>query len=183
MAGNDAEKPSKNPSDGWKERIYIPTIIAGIIGGGAGLVLKRRKSYGVGVANLPATYATNLAIVTGCYCGAREFARETRGSTPDDLLNSVLGGIASGALLGRLQGGQIGAIRYSIIFALAGTALDFATLRLKPFLQSYGNISEWNLPEWSPIRVLDEEAVAAKRAREQQLYEQRILGKLNKEES
>lgn len=38
------------------------------------------------------------------YTGAREFARETRGSTPDDLLNSVLGGIASGALLGRLQG-------------------------------------------------------------------------------
>lgn len=56
-------------------------------------------------------------------------------------------------------------------------------MRLKPFLQTYGNISEWNLPEWSPIQVLDEEAVAAKRTREQQLYEQRILGKLSKEES
>lgn len=37
------------------------------------MVLKRRKSYGVGVANLPATYATNLAIVTGCYCGKNSF--------------------------------------------------------------------------------------------------------------
>ncbi|XP_077229456.1 mitochondrial import inner membrane translocase subunit Tim17/Tim22/Tim23 family protein [Tasmannia lanceolata] len=187
---HETTEKKKSSSDPWKERIYIPTLIAGIIGGGAGLISKRRKTYGV--ANISAMYATNLAICTGCYCAAREFVRNTRASTPDDLMNSVLGGIASGALLGRLQGGQFGAVRYSIIFALTGTALDFAALRLKPLLQSsedpestensHGSkkTSNWTLPEWSPIQILDEEALAAKRAREQQLFAQRTL---NKEES
>lgn len=39
------------------------------------------------------------------------------------------------------------------------------------------------MPEWSPIQVLDEEALAAKRAIEQQVYAQRIGGKLNEEDS
>ncbi|XP_058103227.1 uncharacterized protein LOC131246820 [Magnolia sinica] len=195
-AAGEEDKTAKIPSsssEGWKERIYIPTLIAGIVGGGAGLVLKRQKSYGV--ANLSATYAANLAIVAGCYCGAREFVRETRASAPDDLMNSVIGGVASGALLGRLQGGQLGAVRYSIIFALAGTALDFTALRLRPLFQSSedpttaeksqesSKSGEWRWPEWLPIQVLDEEAMAAKQAREQQLYAQRALGKLSKEES
>eukprot|EP00262_Sarcandra_glabra_P007916 TRINITY_DN2102_c0_g2_i1.p1 TRINITY_DN2102_c0_g2~~TRINITY_DN2102_c0_g2_i1.p1 ORF type:complete len:193 (-),score=28.52 TRINITY_DN2102_c0_g2_i1:44-622(-) len=188
------EKTMVNSSDGWKERIYIPTAVAAIIGGGAGLVSKHRKVYGV--ANLSATYATNLAIVSGCYCAAREFVRETRASEPRDLINSVVGGIASGALLGRLQGGRLGAIRYSIIFAFAGTAMDFTALQLKAFFHSSGDAttsvdspqeksvkSTWRWPEWSPIQVLDEEALAAKRAREQQLYAEGALGKLNKEES
>ena len=42
---------------------------------------------------------------------------------------------------------------------------------------------DWlKLPEWSPIQILDDEALAAKQAGEKQLYAQR-LGKLNKEES
>lgn len=183
MAGDgNSDETLQNPSEGWKERIFIPTILAGIIGGGAGLISKRRKAYGV--ANLSATYATNLSIVTGCYCGARELVRETRASTPDDLVNSMLGGFASGAILGRLQGGPAGAVRYSIVFAIAGTVLDFAAMQLQPFLQRYRELtSEWRLPEWSPIQVLDEEAAAAKRAREQQLYAQKTVGKLSKEES
>ena len=36
--------------------------------------------------------------------GAREFVRRTRGTGPDDLLNSAIGGFGSGAILGRLQG-------------------------------------------------------------------------------
>lgn len=36
--------------------------------------------------------------------GAREFVRITRRSEYDDLMNSVVGGLFSGALLGRLQG-------------------------------------------------------------------------------
>ncbi|KAL5997166.1 hypothetical protein ACLOJK_008094 [Asimina triloba] len=127
--------------------------------------------------------------------GAREFVRETRASTTDDLLNSAIGGVTSGAVLGRLQGGPIGAIRYAIVFALAGTALDFTALQLRPLLESSedpetaesskqgSKTSGWKLPEWSPIQVLDEEALAAKQAREKQLYEQRVLGKLSKEES
>lgn len=38
------------------------------------------------------------------HSGAREVARDARASEPDDLVNSVVGGMASGALLGRFQG-------------------------------------------------------------------------------
>ncbi|KAM3683763.1 hypothetical protein ACB094_12G171000 [Castanea mollissima] len=184
--------PPSSSTDSWKERIFIPTLLAGIVGGGFGLVSKYRNVHGL--AKISATYATNLAIVTGCYCGAREFVRAARKTGPNDLLSSAIAGFGTGALLGRLQGGRPAAIRYSIIFAIAGTAADFTTVKLEPALRNYsesilGNNSSqkkdgWlKLPEWSPIQVLDEEAIAAKQAREQQLYAQRALGKLNKEES
>ena len=70
-----------------------------------------------------------------------------------------------------------------------GTTLDYATIRLKPHFNKFldtirQNVnSDWTLPEWSPIQVLDEEALAAKRAREEQLYSQKVIGKLNKEKS
>lgn len=84
-------------------------------------------------------------------------------------------------------GGHLGAARYAVLFAAAGTAIDFATLRLKPVvMQKYRDFSvpEWSLPEWSPIQILDEEALAAKQAREKQLYGQRVLGNdVNKKES
>ncbi|PON36049.1 Mitochondrial inner membrane translocase subunit [Parasponia andersonii] len=162
-------------------------MASGFIGGGVGLVSKHRKVHGL--ANISATYATNVAIVTGCYCVAREFVRETRKSDPDDLFNSAIAGFCSGALLGRLQGGPVGAARYSVIFAIAGTTLDYATIKLKVGLRDWTestseeNKSWLKLPDWSPIQVLDEEALAAKQAREKQLYAQRTLGKLNKEES
>lgn len=68
--------------------------------------------------------------------------------------------------------------------------VDFATIKLRPTAMSfresiYGDKEKkggWKLPEWSPIQVLDEEALAAKEAREKQLYAQRALGKLSKEE-
>lgn len=93
-----------------------------------------------------------------------------------------------------MLGGQLGAIRYSIIFSIVGTTADFAACRVKPHLRSYtesifGNDRNsqkdgWlKWPEWSPIQVLDEEAIAAKQAREQELYAQRVLGKLSKEKS
>ncbi|CAA7404731.1 unnamed protein product [Spirodela intermedia] len=174
-------RPSASEGDdvSWRERILVPTILGGLVGASGGLLSKHRKVRGV--ANVCATYAVNTAIVAGCYCGAREFVRNTRASEPDDLANSAIGGFATGALLGRLQGGQRGALRYSVIFAVSGTALDFAALQLYPFVKDI-SISSWRLPEWSPIKVLDEEALAAKRAREQKLYAQRTLGELNKEE-
>ncbi|KAG9445736.1 hypothetical protein H6P81_011864 [Aristolochia fimbriata] len=191
MAANSETTNHKPPSDGWKERIYVPTLLAGVVGGGIGLISKRRMQFGT--ANLSAAYASNFAIVTGCYCSARELVRETRASSPDDLMNSVLGGVLSGALLGRIQGGPLGAVRYSVIFAAVGTTLDYATLYLKPLLRHYGDYSSaedsenrskqgWKLPAWSPIQILDEEALAAKRAREQQLLAESV-GKLGKEES
>ncbi|XP_072957342.1 uncharacterized protein [Typha angustifolia] len=184
MASADTIAGRNPSSEGWKDRIIIPTVLAGAIGGSFGLLSKHRKA--LGAARSAATYASNLAIVAGCYCGARELARDARASEPDDLMNSVVGGVASGALLGRLQGGQLGAIRYAIIIAAAGTAVDFASQQLRPYMQDFkdsfsGDKSWWNLPEWSPIQVLDEEALAAKRAREQQLYAQRTIGKMNKE--
>ncbi|KAL9264910.1 hypothetical protein AKJ16_DCAP21291 [Drosera capensis] len=161
----------------WMDRIFYPTILAGIIGSGVGLVSKHRKVHGLG--NISATYATNFAIVTGCYCGAREFVRVSRRSDPDDLLNSAIAGLGSGALLGtEFSAGQVGAIRYSIIFAVVGTTVDYATIKLLPMLQRYRESvsnKEIKLPNWSPIQVLDEEAIAKKRAREQQLLAQRNI--------
>ncbi|KAF6140128.1 hypothetical protein GIB67_028934 [Kingdonia uniflora] len=181
MASNDktpkSSSPTPPPSSNWEERILFPTLIAGVVGGLAGLVSRHRTT--LGTANICVTYAANLSIVTGCYCGAREFVAATRRS--DDLINSALGGFGSGAFLGRLQGGKLGAVKYSIIFAIAGTTADFAVLQLKPHYQRYresifGNNesskqkSSWlSMPEWSPIKVLDEEALAKKREREQQL--------------
>ncbi|KAA0026138.1 hypothetical protein IC582_002151 [Cucumis melo] len=185
---SDTPFSSSTSSDygGWKERIFYPTLLAGLVGGGAGLLSKYRKIHGL--ANISATYATNLSIVAACYCGAREFVRVSRRSEPDDLMNSAIAGFGTGALLGRLQGGQLGSVRYSLIFTIVGTTVDYATLKLKPTLRSYkesiieGSSSWMKLPEWSPIQVLDEEALAAKQAREQQLYAQRALGQLNKKD-
>lgn len=47
---------------------------------------------------------------------------------------------------------------------------------------SSGDKDWFTLPEWSPIQVLDEEALAKKRAREEKLFAHRALAKLNKEE-
>ncbi|GAB4850231.1 hypothetical protein Ancab_029527 [Ancistrocladus abbreviatus] len=182
---HDAAAPSSPSSSfgSWKERIFYPTILAGIVGGGAGLVSKHRKVHGL--ANISATYAANFAIVTACYCGAREFVIASRKSEPDDLLNSAIAGFGSGAILGRLQGGRLGAIRYSIIFTIAGTTADFAAIKQLPILKNYRDSlfgKELKLPEWSPIQVLDEEALARKRSREQQLQAERGIA-FRKEES
>lgn len=178
-----SHSPYSSFSDYWKDRILVPTILAGFVGAGVGLVSKHRKVHGG--ANICATYATNFSIVTGCYCGAREFVRVTRKTGPDDLLNSAIAGFGSGALLGRLQGGQLGAIRYSVLFAIAGTTADFAMIKLKHGWDSYResvfgikgesqkNGSLLKLPEWFPIQILDDEAIAAKQAREQELLAQR----------
>ncbi|XP_051131975.1 uncharacterized protein LOC127252022 [Andrographis paniculata] len=186
MASDDSGQlnspsPVSSASELWKERILIPTVLAGIAGGAFGLISKHRKVHGL--QKISATYATNFAIVAGSYCGAREFVRVSRTYKPDDLLNSVIGGFGSGALLGRLQGGQLGAVRYSVIFAVVGTAVDYATLRLKPVAKELIESKDrWlKLPEWSPIQVLDEEALAAKRAREEQAY--RKIHNLKGEES
>ncbi|KAI8574245.1 hypothetical protein RHMOL_Rhmol01G0340000 [Rhododendron molle] len=146
--------------------------------------------------------------------GAHEFVRVSRKAEPNDLLNSAIACFGSGAILGQLQGslfstscfheftfrsvsfsgGQAGATYYSIIFAVVGTTVDFATLKLKPALKSFRESMAGNndgsqkqngglkFPEWSSIQILDEEALAAKKAREQ-LYAQRNVHNLTKEES
>ncbi|VVA98415.1 unnamed protein product [Arabis nemorensis] len=170
--------PIVQPTTSTK-RLLITSLLAGVIGGGAGLVSKHRKAH----PNIPTIYATNCAIVAGCYCGAREFVRITRRSEHGDLMNSAIGGFFSGALLGRLQGGPHGAFRYSIIFAAVGTACDYAALRAKLMLERSRNMDSLKLPEWSPIQILDEEALAKKRAQEQKIFAERSLGRLKNEES
>lgn len=183
-------------SKGWQERIYIPTLAAGVLGGGAGLLGGYFKGHGM--AKLSSAYAINLAIVTSCFCGAQELARELRAAEPGDPINSVLGGIASGGFLGRIQGGKPRAFQYAFMFALIGTGLQFGAhkfqeYRSQPYLESLStdtlgkaeNPSEkkWlSWPEWAPIQKLDEEA-AAKRAQERDLHIQRTIDKLKKGES
>jgi hypothetical protein len=78
-------------------------------------------------------------------------------------------------------------VKYAVTFAAAGTALDYAALKLAPewhaLKEQFSGTKDWfTLTEWSPIQVLDEEALAKKRAREEKLLAQRALGKLDKEE-
>ncbi|XP_076888111.1 uncharacterized protein LOC143538430 [Bidens hawaiensis] len=82
------------------------------------------------------TFATNLALITGCYCGTREVVRLSRHSEPDDLLDSAIAGFGAGAILGGLQGGRAGAARYSIVIAVVGTGVDFAAIRLRPVFKN-----------------------------------------------
>ncbi|KAK7304529.1 hypothetical protein VNO77_42410 [Canavalia gladiata] len=186
--------PSPSSSYSFKNRILVPTLLAGVAGAGTGLISKHRKS--LGLANVCASYAANFAIVTGCYCGSREFVISTRKTGPDDLWSSVIAGFGTGALLGRLQGGQLGAVRYSAVFAVVGTAADFAILKFKDALRDhttsiYEDIENskkngtWlKLPKWFPIQVLDEEALAAKQAQEEQFLAQRArIRNLREEES
>lgn len=186
MESTDEIKTLEEDGISWRSRILYPTLLGGIVGGGIGLVSRHRKVHGL--ANMSATYATNLAIVTGCYCGAREIVRASRHSEPDDLLDSAIAGFGTGAILGRLQGGRGGAIRYSIGIAVVGTSLDYAAIKLRPvFNDMYESMagekknSWFRWPEWLPIQVLNEEALAAKQAREEQLRAR--IRDLTKEES
>lgn len=203
---NGGGKPKQEPgrrrvsnyegSKGWQERIYIPTLTAGVLGGGAGLL--GGYSRGHGMARLSSAYAINLAIVTSCFCGAQELVRELRAAEPGDPINSVLGGIASGGFLGRIQGGRPRAFQYAFMFALVGTGMQygahkFQEYRSQQYLESsstdtLGEAEKpsekkwWAWPEWAPIQKLDEEA-AAKRAQERDLHIQRTIDKLKKGES
>ncbi|XP_047329292.1 uncharacterized protein LOC124932668 [Impatiens glandulifera] len=189
MATDDKLPEIPSSLEGWKERFLLPTVFAGIAGAGVGSISRHRKVQGL--AKISSTYAANFAIVTGCYCGAREFVRVNRHSDPEDLLDSAIAGFGSGAILGRLQGGQLGAVRYSIVFAIVGTSVDYATIKLKPIMKNFSESIYQNsqkdggwfkIPEWSPIKVLDEEALAAKKVREEKLIAQRNnLNNLSKE--
>ncbi|CAL5017508.1 unnamed protein product [Urochloa decumbens] len=180
-----ATTPEAPFSEDWRERILIPVAAAGVVGATFGLLSRHRAR--LGAARSAVTYAANLAIVAGCYGGARELARDARATTPDDPMNSVVGGLASGAVLGRIQAGHFGAVKYAVAFAAVGTVMDYAALKLAPewraWKEQLSEKKDWfTLPEWSPIQVLDEEALAKKKAREEKLFAQRALGKLDNED-
>ncbi|CAN6242090.1 unnamed protein product [Urochloa humidicola] len=119
---------------------------------GAAFGLLSRHRARLGATRAAATYAANLAFVAGCY-----------------------------------GGGHFGAVKYAVTFAAAGTAMDYAALKLAPewraWKEQLSEKKDWfTLPEWSPIQVLDEEALAKKKAQEEKLFAQRALGKLDKED-
>lgn len=72
-----------------------------------------------------------------------------------------------------------------MIFAVVGTTADYSILKFTDVLRDYSkriyedfenakkNGNWLRLPEWFPIKVLDEEELAAKRAREEQFLAQR----------
>ncbi|KAH6810647.1 Mitochondrial import inner membrane translocase subunit Tim17/Tim22/Tim23 family protein [Perilla frutescens var. frutescens] len=142
-----------------------------------------RQSKLSGIASFAPFYSVTEFEADKKHGGAREFVRVSREGKPDDLLNSAIGGFGSGAILGRLQAGPVGAARYSVMFAVVGTAVDYATSKIMPAIDKLKEEKDdWlKLPEWSPIKILDEEAVAAKRAREEQIY--RSVHNMKKEES
>ena len=91
-----------------------------------------------------------------------------------------------------ITGGHFGAVKYVVTLAVAGTAMDYAALKLSPQWRDWKDhllvhTKDWFIvPEWSPIQVLDEEALAKKREREEMVFGQRervrALSKLTKEE-
>jgi len=135
------------------------------------------------------------------HLGAQEISRELRASEPEDWVDSMLGGLASGAVLGRVQGGRSRALPMGILFAGVGTGLQLGVIQLReyrlrrlfnalPSESSSGDLhtevgttedkengqkeSSWKLPEWFPIQILTEEE-AAKRALEKERKRQNTL--------
>ena len=110
--------------------------------------------------------------------------RELRAADQDDWANCFLGGLASGALLGRIHGDPSRALPTAIVFATVGTGIQLASLhvaeyRLWHFLTKVDKETEptsriatdivtsvtkikasldFELPEWFPIKKVDEEA-------------------------
>ncbi|KAH7281685.1 hypothetical protein KP509_36G058300 [Ceratopteris richardii] len=158
------------------------TIYGATIGAlaGVGIGLYKRQN--------PFTWFTsmgaNCAIATCCFCGFQELTRELRAADPDDWANSFLGGLASGALLGRLHGTGInfGALllkEYRLRHLLAAQVSnegDKATVSAsKQSLLSA--LYNFELPEWSPIQKLDEEE-AKRRLVERENQRRRTLDSL-----
>lgn len=180
-------------SDGWASRIGYRTLYGAAVGTGSGLLVGTFKG-----SNIPiwmGSMGINCAIVTLCFCGSQEFVREIRGSDPDDLQNCVLGGLASGGILGRIQGGPSKAVPCALLFAAIGTGLQFGASQLKeyrmtrflertsteptqkPEVKATKPVTEmehWKFPEWFPIQVLDEKAAARRKAEQEEQFRERV---------
>eukprot|EP00252_Welwitschia_mirabilis_P000183 TRINITY_DN10160_c0_g1_i2.p1 TRINITY_DN10160_c0_g1~~TRINITY_DN10160_c0_g1_i2.p1 ORF type:complete len:211 (+),score=51.52 TRINITY_DN10160_c0_g1_i2:223-855(+) len=192
--GSRARPPNYKGSEGWQQRIYVPTIVAGMLGAGA--VVVGSYSRGFTMVKHSSAVALNSALVTSCFCGAQELIREICALEPGDLRNSVGGGIVSGGLLGSIQGGRRRAIQCALLFAVVGTGLQCAIKKV----QDFGAVDpasvttatnspkkegrqwpEWSFPEWFPIQRLDKEA-AAKKLQEREQHIRKTSEKLEKGE-
>ncbi|KAG0557713.1 hypothetical protein KC19_11G151700 [Ceratodon purpureus] len=210
MAGDEAGRglrvsPGGRPidyrgSEGWASRIIGKSVVAGGVGAGAGVLIgavKGQPALRFGVA-----VGTNFLVAASCFCGAQEISRELRASEPEHWVDSVIGGLASGALLGHFQGGRARALPMGILFAGVGTGLQlgaaqYREYRLRHFLSTLPSESlivepqvevsaveektnednSWRLPDWFPIQMLSAEE-AAKRAQEEEKKRQQRLKSL-----
>ncbi|GBG91148.1 hypothetical protein CBR_g52029 [Chara braunii] len=116
-------------SDGWQSRILERSIAGAGVGAISGAAVAATR--GQRIPPMTLQMASNFGIATICFCGAQELVRELRGD--DGLANSFLGGLGSGALLGRIHGGSSRALPCAILFAAVGTALHWAALELKEY--------------------------------------------------
>eukprot|EP00250_Pteridium_aquilinum_P012551 c20795_g1_i1 orf=454-1149(-) len=185
----DGFSPSGRPLDyqgsqNWTARIATRTLYAATVGALAGVgfgIYKRQNPF-----NWLTSVGANCAIATCCFCGFQELTRELRAADPDDWANCLLGGLGSGALLGRLHGGPARVLPTALLFASVGTGIHFGGLMLSEYRMRHllGSLPsedklgagppaeremtlkawfDFELPEWSPIKKLDKEE-AKKRA-------------------
>jgi hypothetical protein len=77
-------------------------LCAGALGAGSGLLIGTVR--GQPTVRFAATLGANFALAACCFCGAQELVRELRAADSDDWINGMLGGLASGSVLGYLQG-------------------------------------------------------------------------------
>lgn len=178
--------------DGWSSRIGCRTLYATAAGAAAGFGVGVYK--GAGYARWMGIMSTNFALVTAGFCGSQELVREIRAADPDDPLNCVPGGLISGGVLGRLQGGPSRALPCALLFAVVGTTLQYGVNRLEDYrlrrfieiknpelvpkkevlLEHKAETVKWNFPEWFPIQVLDVEAAAKRKAEQELDFKRRV---------
>ncbi|CAM6087184.1 unnamed protein product [Calypogeia fissa] len=211
FSGGEAERETKvagigrrplnyRGGEGWASRIGYRTLYGAAAGTGSGLLVGIYK--GSNIPKWMGSMGTNCALITLCFCGSQELVRELRASDPDDLENCVLGGLASGGLLGRIQGGPSRALPCALLFAAVGTGVQFGANQLKEYrlrqflertsteLRPKAEVKEtkpvvekesWKFPEWFPIQVLDEKAAAKRKTEQEEQFRERV-DKLHKGE-
>ncbi|MCO5560127.1 hypothetical protein L7F22_013734 [Adiantum nelumboides] len=139
----------------------------------------------------------NWAVATCFFCGFQELSREIRAADPDDWADCFLGGLASGALLGRIHGGPARALPMAVLFASVGTGINYGAHLLKeyrlqgllaslpsedepvsaPAIDRESKQSAWldfDLPEWFPIKKLDEEEAKRRYLERENQRQQRL---------
>eukprot|EP00897_Mesotaenium_endlicherianum_P008798 jgi/Mesen1/7947/ME000422S07104 len=127
-------------SAGWQGRILQGTALGAGLGLAGGAVTGVIRGANVGACT--AAVGTNCAIAAFTIYGAQELVRELRAAHPDDLINSALGGLFAGALLGRLHGGVPRAVTASVLFGAAAAGLHLASIEFQAYrLRSYLHLS------------------------------------------
>lgn len=195
--------PSGRPLDyqgsqNWTTRIITRTLSGATVGALAGVgigIFKKQNPF-----RWLTSVGANCAIATCCFCCFQELTRELRAADPDDWANCFLGGLASGGLLGRLHGGPARALPTALLFASVGTGIHLGGLLLTeyrmrhllaslpsehgpaagPPVERETKLRAWfdfELPEWSPIKKLDEEE-AKKRALDREYQRRKTLDSL-----